>query len=241
MPRYAPPTPPRGFDNAIEQLLAAMAEAEARAPRPAATPKLPEPTGFDAALIAAVVQNDGAGVRDALKSGANPNVNQGKPLQLAGENKNFALVKELVIRGADVAIAIEGLKTEKNALQPMGPAIPLHDPMVRQALMSLVTVINPRVARVGDAELTTLMGELNRQRASIKPMSREAARRSQQNDATIAALQDWQTRFLKDIAPLEILRQQRRILDEIEDMKRDMAPQKLDKPKLTLPKAPKNG
>lgn len=240
MPRYSPP-PPRGFDRAIEHLLGALAEADMRATRPAPRPPLPEPTGLDAALVEGVRNNDAAAVQAALKAGANANVNQGLPLQLAASSRNFSIVKELVIRGADVPVAVASLYAEKSALQPATSQLSAKDPAVRQALLSLITAINPRASHVGDAELAALMTELNRQRGSLVPANATNARRCQQIDATITALNDWQTRFLKDIAPIEILRQQRRILDEIEDMKRDMAPQKLDKPKLSLPKPPQQG
>ena len=227
----------------MQRLVAALAAADARAA--AAAPVTPEPepvfAGPDAVLVNAVRQNDIAAARAALKNGADPNAGQGRPLRIAAEATNFELMAELAIRGAEVSQTVEALKAEKKMLESRVPQLQPDDPHIRAALNDMVRAINPHAVRgANDRELATLLAKMRLQRGDLRSMPPQDAKRCQQNTSTIKTLEEWQARFLREISPLDILRQQQKILDELDDLKRELMPRRLDKPKFSAPK-PRNG
>jgi hypothetical protein len=240
MPQRASPPSRYALDLAIAQLKQALTAADLRDRRNAPVAEPPALEGADAALVEAVRQNDVAGAGAALKSGANANVQHGLPLKIAAENKNERMMRELAVRGADVSFAIQSLNAENRLLSARTLKVGADDPAVREALRALLGAINPHAGRVAsDTELGQLVAEINRHNGGgLMPAADEARRLK--NDATARTLKEWQARFLDNLSPLEILRQQQKILDELEALKKDLMPQKLNKPKLAAPK-PKQG
>lgn len=241
MPQRASPPSRYTLDLAIAQLRQALTEADQRDRRNAPATEPPALEGADAALVEAVRQNDVAAASAALKSGANANVQQGLPLKIAAENKNQQMMRELAVRGADVSVAVESLKAENRLLSARTLKVGVEDPMVREALRALLSAINPHAGRVAsDMELANLVAEINRHNGGgLMPAADEARRLK--NDATARTLQEWQSRFIDSLSPLEVLRQQQKILDELDALRKELLPRKLDKPKLAAPKPKQNG
>ncbi len=231
MPRFRTGSPyDDAFTSAAERLFRAIAASETR--RPAAAPAPPALSSADAALVDAVRQGDLTAIAAAVTNGADLNAGGGMPLRVAAETGKAALMQELVLRGAEVSVAVAGLREEKKLAAPK--SIRRDDPGVRAALEELIGALAPGSSPYGlsDRDVGALIDQIDQQRGQL---SLPGAKRVKQIDATIAVLENWQTRFLKDIAPLEILRQQRRILEELADLKREIAPKTLDKPKMKLP------
>jgi hypothetical protein len=234
-------TPPSRhvLDAALAQLHAALLRAEER-DRKIDKNEPPPLTGEDAALADAACSNDLAAAQAALKSGANPNAGLGLALRIAAENDNRTLMKELVIRGAEVSVTVAGLRKENSQLSARLPWISGDDPQVREALRGLLGAINPHAGRTAtDKELSQLIEELNHHRGGegISPVDERRAK----NDATIKLLKDWQKGFIENLSVLDVLRQQQKIIDELDALKKELLPEKLDKPKLAAPKPPQNG
>lgn len=228
------PIPADDLTNAVRRLFTAVENVQAKTPAPQGVTLAP----VDQALVDAVRASDAAAVDAAFKNGAQANAGFAKALQVASENRNEALMQELVIRGADVAAAIAGLKAEQKALSPV--KVRHDDPEVRAAMEAMLGVLAPAGPR-GHAlpsDVDMLLNELDRQLAAKRILASGTQQRLNETKAAIQTLEEWNARFLKEIAPVEILRQQRQILDQLAEMRRDMLPGKLDKPKFTGPKKP---
>lgn len=68
-------------------------------------------------LITAIRTNDSRLFRRALDAEADVNHAGGKPLQEAAFVRNYLFMKELMVSGADVSHAVEGLKQEQGGIQ----------------------------------------------------------------------------------------------------------------------------
>ena len=68
-------------------------------------------------LITAIRTNDSRLFKRALEADADINHAGGKPLQEAAAARNFLFMKELVVSGADIPHAVEGLKAEQANIQ----------------------------------------------------------------------------------------------------------------------------
>ncbi|TAL33046.1 MAG: hypothetical protein EPN97_09615 [Alphaproteobacteria bacterium] len=236
--------PPRSRDPltlAMEQLMQALAKANARAgagasaaPPPPAAPL----SAADAALMNAVATGDIPAIAAAVAGGADVNTGNGKPLQLAAHREDAEAMKELVILGAEVSIAIAGLKNEQAALPSRGTlAQRANDPEVRAALQDLMEALVPRGGRyrISDQDVLQLLKELDKQSGGGSLPSQNG-KRQQEIAAAIATLGNWETHFIKSVAPVETLRMQRKILDALAEMKLEFTQKTLDKPRLAAPR-----
>ncbi len=68
-------------------------------------------------LLTAIRTNDSRLFKRALEADADVNHAGGKPLQEAATARNFLFMKDLVVNGADIQHAVEGLKAEQAAIQ----------------------------------------------------------------------------------------------------------------------------
>lgn len=222
------------FDAFLAEIFASLTQGAA--PQRQAPPEKPPaaatvaatvaaPQGADA-LYAAIAANDEKSFLAALDAGANVNAGKGRALRIAAENKNYPFMQELVIRGADIRLAIGGLKERQEEIAPM----------LRQQQDAIARELNSAITggRRG-LELETLRRAIDQitQRRQPTAEAQEQAR----NAATIKLLEEYHEIFFREIAPLENLRLQRRILAGLREVKEALSEKTLDKKKLPAPKA----
>lgn len=65
-------------------------------------------------LIRAIENDDMAGFKAAVDSGADVNMEEGLPLRRAAKKKNFLMLRELMLAGADIRHALEKLQRESE-------------------------------------------------------------------------------------------------------------------------------
>jgi hypothetical protein len=213
--------PQDSFDAVISDIfmrLAASRQARQAEAQPEPRPQTPA-SPLDAELLAAIAAGDKARFAGALEAGANVNAEGGRPLQVAAENRNFAAMQELMIRGADIQLATASLKAEQKEFES-------RRNVDREALERILR--SPH--RGASDPIAALLKQLE---ASIPPVADPA--RYKKNASTIALLDEYHAIFLREIAPLENLRLQREILKELRALKEELTGTKLDKPKLKAP------